>query len=77
MQGDKNLDFTARDHCKPVLLRLSLDVNLKKTSYIPLWDQMEGAWLWTQRRYDMNGRSQMQGGKSWILPKEIDANRFF
>jgi hypothetical protein len=30
-----------------------------------------------QRRYDMNGRSQMQGGKHWILPKEINANRFF
>jgi hypothetical protein len=30
-----------------------------------------------QRRYDMNGRSQMQGGKNWILPKEINANRFF
>jgi hypothetical protein len=24
-----------------------------------------------QRRYDINGRSQMQGGKNWILPKEI------
>jgi hypothetical protein len=23
------------------------------------------------RRYVMNGRSQMQGGKNWILPKEI------
>jgi hypothetical protein len=22
-------------------------------------------------------RSQMQGGKNWILPKEINANRFF
>jgi hypothetical protein len=21
------------------------------------------------RRYDMNGRFQMQGGKNWILPK--------
>jgi hypothetical protein len=28
-------------------------------------------------RYDMNGRSQMQGGKNWILPKEMNANRFF
>jgi hypothetical protein len=36
-----------------------------------------GAWLWTQRRYDMNGRSQMQGGENWIFPKEINANRFF
>ncbi len=30
-----------------------------------------------QRRYDMNGKFQMQGGKNWILPKEINANRFF
>ncbi len=29
------------------------------------------------RRYDMNGRSQMQGGKNWFLPKEMNANRFF
>ncbi len=28
-----------------------------------------------RRRYDM--RSQMQGGKNWILPKDINANRFF
>jgi hypothetical protein len=25
----------------------------------------------------MNGRFQMQGGKNWILPKYINANRFF
>jgi hypothetical protein len=29
------------------------------------------------RRYDMNGRFQMQGGNNWIFPKEITANRFF
>jgi hypothetical protein len=29
------------------------------------------------RRYDMNGRFQMQGGKNWILPKEMNVNRFF
>ncbi len=28
------------------------------------------------RRYDMNGRSQMLGDKTWILPKETNANRF-
>jgi hypothetical protein len=28
-------------------------------------------------RYDMKGRSEMQGDKNWILPKEINANRFF
>jgi hypothetical protein len=33
-------------------------------------------WI-NQRRYDMKGRSQMQGGKNWILPKEINANLFF
>ncbi len=33
--------------------------------------------LCNQRRYDMNGRFQMQGGKNWILPKEMNANRFF
>jgi hypothetical protein len=25
----------------------------------------------------LNGRSQMQEGKNWILPKEMSANRFF
>jgi hypothetical protein len=25
----------------------------------------------------MNGRLQTQGGKNWILPKEMNANRFF
>jgi hypothetical protein len=29
------------------------------------------------RRYNMNGIFQMQGGKNWILPNEINANRFF
>ncbi len=29
------------------------------------------------RRYDMKVRSQMQGGKNWIFPKEINAHRFF
>ncbi len=26
---------------------------------------------------DMNGRFQMQGGKNWFSPKEMNANRFF
>jgi hypothetical protein len=25
----------------------------------------------------MNGRFQMQGGKNWFFPKEMNANRFF
>ncbi len=31
----------------------------------------------TTERYDMNGKSQMQGGKNWILLKDINKNRFF
>ncbi len=31
----------------------------------------------SQRPYDMNGRFYMQGGKNWILPMEMNANRFF
>jgi hypothetical protein len=27
-----------------------------QTNYVPLWDRMEGSWLWTQRQYDMNRR---------------------
>jgi hypothetical protein len=30
-----------------------------------------------QRRYNMNRGSQMQGGKNWILPEEVNANLFF
>jgi hypothetical protein len=32
---------------------------------------------WRVRRYDMNGISQMQGGKNRILLKELNANRSF
>ncbi len=32
--------------------------------------------LVAQRRYDMKWRFQMQGGKNWILLKEIYVNRF-
>jgi hypothetical protein len=33
--------------------------------------------LLSSEAVDMNGRFQMQGGKNWILPKEMNANRFF
>jgi hypothetical protein len=29
------------------------------------------------KQSDMNRRTPMQRGKNWILPKEINANRFF
>jgi hypothetical protein len=50
MQGGKNWIFAERDQCKPVLLRLSLAENLEKNHLhmFPLWDRMEGAWLFTQ-----------------------------
>jgi hypothetical protein len=48
--------------------------------YIPMM-RLDLAWVSgkakTQRRYDMNGRSHMRGGKNWILPKETNANWFF
>ncbi len=33
--------------------------------------------LWRSEAVDMNGRFQMQGGKNWFLPKEMNENRFF
>ncbi len=38
MQGRKNW----------ILLKEIYAGNLKKTTYVPLWDQMRGAWLWIQ-----------------------------
>jgi hypothetical protein len=34
-------------------------------------------WQKSPEAVDMNGRFQMQGGKNWFLPKEMNANRFF
>ncbi len=31
----------------------------------------------TSEAVDTNGRFQMKGGKNWIFPKYINANRFF
>ncbi len=44
--GGKKLDSAERDKCKPVLLRLSMAGILDTTTYVPLWDRMEGTWLW-------------------------------
>ncbi len=48
--GWSKLDFAERNKCKPVLLRLSDLIGWKsgKTTYVPLWERMEGAWLWTR-----------------------------
>ncbi len=46
-QGGESWIFAKRDEYKPVPLRLSLAGNLEKTTYVPLWDRMEGSWLWT------------------------------
>jgi hypothetical protein len=42
----KWLDFAERCQCKPVLLSHWLEPG--QTTYIPLWDRMEGERLWTQ-----------------------------
>ncbi len=44
---------------------------------VPLGDVDSKATNFLQRRYDMNGKSQMQGGKDWISLKDINKNRFF
>jgi hypothetical protein len=46
----------------------------KKRAAIPLAPCIVyhfSAQLWILRRYDMNGRVQMQEGKNWILTKDI------
>ncbi len=40
-------------------------------------EQTELTVLLKLKRYDMIGRSQMQKHKNWILPKDINAKRFF
>jgi hypothetical protein len=50
MQGGKKLDFAKIDKCKPVLLKIFLgwkSGEKKKNNFVPLWDRMEGVWLWT------------------------------
>jgi hypothetical protein len=48
------------------------------TEIIPASPRLAGMMAGSvQRRYDMNGKTQMQEGKNWIFPKEINANRFF
>jgi len=59
----------------PYCLRSVVNTSTKGTVSKDFWHQFfhESS----QRRYDMNRISQMQGGKNWILPKEINANQFF
>jgi hypothetical protein len=48
MQGGKNWILPREINANRFFLRFSLAGNLEKTTYGPLWDRMEGAWLWTQ-----------------------------
>jgi hypothetical protein len=52
--GRKKLDFADRDKRKPVLLRLSLAGNLKKTTFIPLWDRSGEHGYGLRHRRQMN-----------------------
>jgi hypothetical protein len=47
-----------------------------KAGSLKMYTALEYSARVVQRRYDMNGRFHMQGGKNWILPKYINANRF-
>ncbi len=53
-----------------------LQVTLPTLGSVFCWDKVFQFYIFALRRYDMNGRFQMQGGKNWILPKEMNANRF-
>jgi hypothetical protein len=52
-------------------------VPLIQTVHILQLDSAVADSLTALRRYDMNGRFQMQGGKNRILPIEMNSNRFF
>ncbi len=56
---------------------LQLCLRHKQTKLQSMPDMEPRLWIVALRRYDNNRRSQMQGGINWILPKEINANRFF
>jgi hypothetical protein len=43
----------------------------------PVSTQIDIHEVHTPEAVDMNGKFQMQGRKNWILPKKINANRFF
>ncbi len=46
--GKKGMLPKDMDKCKTVFLRLSFARNVENhLRYVPLWDRMEGAWLWT------------------------------
>jgi hypothetical protein len=47
---------------------VKVDIELRDHSHAPSIRSHRRKWFF-QRRYDMNGRFQMQGGKNWILPK--------
>jgi hypothetical protein len=47
MQGGKNWILPKEINADRFFLRLSFPENLEKTTYVPLWDRMEGVWLWT------------------------------
>ncbi len=63
------LDFAEKDKCKQVLLGPHW-LEIWKTTYVPLWDRIKGAWHGL-------GRPQIQGGKNWILLKKINAYMLF
>jgi hypothetical protein len=45
--GKKRVLPKDMDKCKSVFLKLSFARNLENhLRYVPLWDRMEGAWLW-------------------------------
>ncbi len=66
---------TTRGQAKHEKAYLPAQSQSPERDFIILWIVVT-QW-WSSEAVDMNGRFQMQGGKNWFLPKEMNANRFF
>ncbi len=63
MQGGKNWIFFRKRWTQTGSSGTLIGWKSGQTTFVPLWDRMEGAWLWALG-YGLE-RSQMQGGKNF------------
>jgi hypothetical protein len=82
--GGKNWILPKNNKCKLVLLRLPLAGNWKNHLHpsvglnggsLAMYSVFTSLHLRSPEGH--NRKSQMHGGKNWILPKEMNANQFF
>jgi hypothetical protein len=68
--------MAAAKEMRRALIKRVLNKLVQRPAILPL-SQRNNIERSPEAVYDMNGRSQMQRGKNWILSKDINANRFF